>query len=72
MDAGVDPEGEDVGLGGDDVLVLERVVAEGARGGEDALDAPHAVQRDEAAVVLDALLLFQLEEINLLNNWIRQ
>ena len=62
VDGGVDAEGEDVGLGGEDVLVLERVVAEGAGGGEDALDAPHAVERDEPAVVLDALLLFELLE----------
>lgn len=45
----VQVEGHDVGIGDDHVQVLQRVVAERARHGQDALDSPGTIETDEAS-----------------------
>lgn len=45
----VQVKGHDVGIWDNHVEVFQRVVAQGARHGKDALDAPRTVETDEAA-----------------------
>lgn len=45
----VQVEGHDVGIGDDHIEVFQRVVAKGARHGQDALDPPGTVETDEAS-----------------------
>lgn len=45
----VQVEGHDVGIGNDHVEVFQRVIAQRAGHGQDALDAPRAIETDETA-----------------------